>query len=102
MISSFQPCPKFCPTYIRLSQLLISAKDHHYDINSLYDNSADLCTDVSVTLQCKLFFLMETTFLESTIFWDITLCSPLNVTRHFGESCHLLSQWFLVQLIFRP
>jgi hypothetical protein len=30
----------------------------------------------------------------STIFWDITQCSPLCVNRRFGGS------WFLAQLIF--
>jgi hypothetical protein len=56
-------------------------------------------------------------FLKSNIFWDITPCSPLNVNRRFGgrnrlhlqdrknklnkkPPCHLLSRWFLAQLIF--
>jgi hypothetical protein len=39
---------------------------------------------------------------ESTIFWDITPCSPLRVNRLFGVTCHLLSRWFLAQLIYRP
>jgi hypothetical protein len=60
--------------------------------------------------------------MKSTIFWDITLCSPLNVNRRFGgtyrlhlqgrriswarnqqsSACHLLSYWFLTRLILRP
>jgi hypothetical protein len=31
---------------------------------------------------------------KSTIFWDITPCSPLNVNRP--------ATWFLAQLIFEP
>jgi hypothetical protein len=30
--------------------------------------------------------------LKSSIFWDITLCSPLEVVRRFGEICHLSIQ----------
>jgi hypothetical protein len=32
---------------------------------------------------------------QSTIFWDITPCSPLRVNRS-GSACHLLSHWFLL------
>jgi hypothetical protein len=55
--------------------------------------------------------------MKSTIFWDITPRSPLIVNRRFGgtyclhlqgrknkpskkPACHLLSHWFLAQLIF--
>jgi hypothetical protein len=62
--------------------------------------------------------------INSTIFCDITLCSPLSVNRRFGgtyrlhlqvrkkklskkpawkkpcSACHLLSRWFLAQFIF--
>jgi hypothetical protein len=27
--------------------------------------------------------------MKSSIFWDITLCSPLKVSRRFGGICHL-------------
>jgi hypothetical protein len=44
--------------------------------------------------------------LKSTIFWDVTPCSPLKINRRFGgkyrSACHLLSRWFLGLLIFRP
>jgi hypothetical protein len=30
--------------------------------------------------------------MKSTIFWDITPCSPLKVGRHFGEICRLDEQ----------
>jgi hypothetical protein len=69
--------------------------------------------------------------MKSTVFWDITPCSPLNVNRRFGgtyrlhfhgrriirarnqceskwqapsvgPACHLLSRWFLARLILRP
>jgi hypothetical protein len=46
---------------------------------------------------------------QSTIFWDITTCSPLWDNRRFGgtyrlylQDRHLLSRWFLARLIFRP
>jgi hypothetical protein len=29
------------------------------------------------------------TFLKSTIFWDITPCSPLKINRHFGGTYRL-------------
>jgi hypothetical protein len=45
-------------------------------------------------------------FLKSNIFWDITPCSPLKVNRRLGGTyrsvCHLLSRWFLAELIRRP
>jgi hypothetical protein len=49
--------------------------------------------------------------LKSTIFWDITTCSLLNVNRRFGETYRLHLQgrwismllwWFLARLIRRP
>jgi hypothetical protein len=48
--------------------------------------------------------LLQTALIQkSTIFWDIMPCSPLKVYWCFGGTCrHLLSCWFLVQLIFRP
>jgi hypothetical protein len=44
--------------------------------------------------------------MKSTIFWDITPCSPLSanllarwfLAQHFA--CHLLARWFLAELIF--
>jgi hypothetical protein len=60
-------------------------------------------------------------FCQLLFFWDITLCSPLKVNRHFGgtcrlhlqgrrisqarnqpgSACHLLSRWLLAWLILR-
>jgi hypothetical protein len=41
--------------------------------------------------------------LKSTIFWHITPCIPLKVNRRFGgPCCHLLSRWFLAQLVLQP
>jgi hypothetical protein len=44
--------------------------------------------------------------LKTSVFRDITLCSPLRVNRRFGgtcySACHLLSRWFVARLIFRP
>jgi hypothetical protein len=34
--------------------------------------------------------------IKSTIFWDITLCSPVCVNRR----CHLLARWFPAELIY--
>jgi hypothetical protein len=39
--------------------------------------------------------------MRSTIFWDITLCSPLKVNWRFGSAFHLLSRWYPARLI-RP
>jgi hypothetical protein len=53
------------------------------------------------------FEVLTAVVLKSTIFWDITPCSPLRVNQRFGgtnhhSACHLLSRWFLAQLIFQP
>jgi hypothetical protein len=43
--------------------------------------------------------------LKSAIFWDITHCVVRWVSTDVSEehiACHLLSRWFLAQLIFRP
>jgi hypothetical protein len=43
--------------------------------------------------------------LNSSVFWDIMLCSPLKINWRFGRTCsacHLLSWWFLVWLILGP
>jgi hypothetical protein len=44
--------------------------------------------------------------MKSSIFWNITPCSPLKVNWRFGgtrsRACHQLSRWFLARLIFRP
>jgi hypothetical protein len=69
-------------------------------------------------------FYQHPVALNSTIFWDITPCSPLNFNLRFGETyrlhlqgrrisqvinqqnqnpaCHLLSLWFLARLSLRP
>jgi hypothetical protein len=45
-------------------------------------------------------------FVKSTNFCDIMLCSPIKVNRRFGgtwnqsSACHWLSRWFLARLIF--
>jgi hypothetical protein len=38
--------------------------------------------------------------MKTTIFWDITPCSPLKVSRRFGKTYSLLARWFLAELIF--
>jgi hypothetical protein len=70
------------------------------------------------------FEVLTAVIMKSTIFWDITPCSPLKVNRRFGGTYRLhlqgrkisrarnqresrwqagvLSRWFLAQLIFRP
>jgi hypothetical protein len=57
------------------------------------------------------FEILTAVAMRSTIFWDITPCSPLKVNRRFGRiyrlqlqsfSCHLLPRWFLARLILRP
>jgi hypothetical protein len=64
-------------------------------------------------------FKYEELAINGTILWDITPYSPLRINRRFGGTsplssgsknklskkpgaCHLLSRWFLTQLIFRP
>jgi hypothetical protein len=45
-------------------------------------------------------------FVKSSIFWDITSCSPLKVNRRFGGRCRLLATCFhasyLLYLFFDP
>jgi hypothetical protein len=54
------------------------------------------------------FEVLTAVVMKSSIFWDITPCSPLKVNRSFGETsnsspaCHLLSLWFLARLILQP
>jgi hypothetical protein len=38
------------------------------------------------------FEVLTAVFIESIIFWDIMLCSPLKVNRRFGGTCHFLLQ----------
>jgi hypothetical protein len=57
----------------------------------------------AVHYTCVRFEVLTAVVMKSTIFWDITPCSPLKVNRHFGGTyCHFLSLWFLAWLIFRP
>jgi hypothetical protein len=67
------------------------------------------------------FEILTAVVMKSTIFWDITPCSPLSVNRRFGgtyrlhlqgrknisparnqheSKCHLLTRWFLLSLYF--
>jgi hypothetical protein len=60
--------------------------------------------------------ILTTVVMKSSIFWDITLCSPLNVNRRFGgtyrlhlqgrrisrAACHSISRLFIARLILRP
>jgi hypothetical protein len=68
------------------------------------------------------FEVLTAVVMKITIFWDIMLCSPLNVNRHFGgtyhlhlqgrrmrraknqresSACHMHSWWFLAWLILQ-
>jgi hypothetical protein len=38
------------------------------------------------------FVVLTALVMKSSTFWDITLCSPLEVNRRFGESCRLHPQ----------
>jgi hypothetical protein len=86
-------------------------------ISRLVTNRAFIWTDVKTAVVMK-----------SSVFWDITTCSPLKVSRcfrgtyrlHFqgrisraryqreagckqvGSACHLPSCWYLARLILRP
>jgi hypothetical protein len=48
------------------------------------------------------FEVLTAVVIKSAIFWNITPCSPLSGNRRSEEhiTCHLLSGWFLAQLIF--
>jgi hypothetical protein len=35
------------------------------------------------------FEVLTAVVMESYIFWDINLCSPLEVNQRFGRTCHL-------------
>jgi hypothetical protein len=56
------------------------------------------------------FEVLTAVVMKSSIFWDITPCSPLKVNQRFGGTYRLhlqcryrlLSRWFLALLIFRP
>jgi hypothetical protein len=53
----------------------------------------------SVILDDKVGFeVLIAVVMKSTIFWDITPCSPLKAS----SACHLLSRWFLLGLFFDP
>jgi hypothetical protein len=56
------------------------------------------------------FDVFTAVIMKSSVFWDITLCSPLKVNRRFGETYrlhlqssayYLLSCWFLAWFILR-
>jgi hypothetical protein len=38
------------------------------------------------------FEVLTAVFMKSSIFWDVTLCSPLKVNRRFGGTCRLHHQ----------
>jgi hypothetical protein len=44
----------------------------------------------------------RTSKIMSSIFWDITPCSPLKVNRRFERTCRLLYACFLLGLFFGP
>jgi hypothetical protein len=54
--------------------------------------------------------ILTAVVMTSPVFWNITLCSPVKVNRHFRGTCRLLfqlcllaiSRWFLAWLIIRP
>jgi hypothetical protein len=52
------------------------------------------------------FVVLTAMVMKSSIFWDITSCSPLKVNQHFGGKCRLhiqvLKRKFLAWLILRP
>jgi hypothetical protein len=45
---------------------------------------------------------LANTLMKRTVFWDITLCSPLNINRQQSSACHLLSCRCLACPILRP
>jgi hypothetical protein len=46
------------------------------------------------------FEVITAVVVKSSVFWYITLCSPLKVNRRF-RGFHLLSRWFLAWLMLR-
>jgi hypothetical protein len=46
--------------------------------------------------------ILNTALLKSSIFWDITPCSPSKITDVLCSAYHLHSRWFLPRHIFRP
>jgi hypothetical protein len=56
---------------------------------------------IDTSLSFVAFEVLRAVVVKSTIFWDITLCSPLSDNRRLeGAACHLLLRWFLAELIF--
>jgi hypothetical protein len=94
----------------------------------MYTEPWDVKTEFSARQPKSIGFeALTAVVMKSTIFWDITPCSPLSVNRRFGGTyrlhlqgrrnqhesrwrpgetgiavvtCHLLSRWFLSQLMF--
>jgi hypothetical protein len=87
--------------YIRLEM----QKGNHVDQINFYNVGFEVLTAV---------------VMKSSVFWDITPCSPSKanqcseehvasifrveeyVEQETGRACHLMSHWFLVWLILRP
>jgi hypothetical protein len=73
-----------------------------------------ICNKMTVILKSVRFEILTAMVMNSSIFWDITPCSPLKVNRRFrgissesknrpnrkpaSSTCYLLQDW----LIFRP
>jgi hypothetical protein len=73
-------------------------------------NGKIICTRQLIILPVVLYGYkgINRAMVKSSIFWDITPCSPLKINRRFGGTCHLhlcfplLLRWFLARLILRP
>jgi hypothetical protein len=58
---------------------------------------------LNVMVYCVGFEVPTAVVIESSVFWDITACSPLKVNRCFGgKQRYLLHAGFLLGLFFNP
>jgi hypothetical protein len=57
------------------------------------------------------FKILTAVIMQSSVFWDVTPCSPLEVNRHFrgtagskfnNQACYLFHAGFLLSLFFDP
>jgi hypothetical protein len=73
-------------------------RDRYIDIQKQLIGIASLITVTSAKCTLVLFEVLTPVVTKSSVFWDITPCSPLKANRR----SHLLSHWFLAQLIRLP
>jgi hypothetical protein len=89
----------------------ISNTKNKYHYSAILFDNVDLTGCITSTVACCSYTVhlhyvgaetLTAVVMKSSIFWDITPCSPLNVIPGFGGTCHLLQAGFLLGLSFSP